>query len=166
MRITFLPRNPANVLSVAGRIDEVTPLGVVAYPFDFTDATLTSIDAATILARTTSSITISIQVDPSAEVTLVLGSVHNPTVSGAALMTITTYDNTIQGPETRVDENKDLYAFDILGYIDVFSSSTVNPFYFNSRLATVTFELECNFALLAGDVLRVTRPPGWTTYAD
>jgi uncharacterized protein (UPF0333 family) len=159
--ISFFPTAAANLVQIRAHVS--------GNSFDFTSATLPIVQgttdpgvtnaAAYLHSQTATAITANLDVRPGTRVTIIVEGVVHPTVPGIAQISITTYQG-IPSTHYRVDEKLNLATHRIQDYINR-RYSNVNPFYFGTTAATVTFELEPYMALAVHDVLRITRPPGY-----
>lgn len=149
-KVTFTPVEDASIVEVRGKVGTTI--------FDFSIATLPQ--SVTMISRSTNMITANLAVVKGTEVSLVISDVVNPSVPGRALFSITTY-KTSATPGNRVDEKLNLPSFDILEYIDLVASR-INPIYYNAVGATIQFELEPKMTIYAHNLMRITRPPGYS----
>jgi hypothetical protein len=151
VHVKFMPMKPADLVQLRGRIGEHT--------FDFSNARIPEVTVS-VNSRDASQITANLAVRPGTMAELVIEGIQAPLTPGTALYTITTYTGTTPSAANRIDEKLDHPSFEILQYIKRITSR-VNPIYYGALGATVSFEVEPLMSILAHDVFRITRPPGY-----
>jgi len=179
--IRATPTKAASFIGVSGKVN--------GRMFDFSEAILRKGFANSVpplYKRTASAIVAVLDVRPGSEFTLTIEGIKNPmpqaddvvVFPGDAAWTISTYHNPNAGkdpnnpslhapgiaePQWRQDEKLDQKGLQILGYIQTIDSGcTVSPNYYAVKGATVTLLLRPVFEWGKADVLRMTRPPGFT----
>jgi hypothetical protein len=152
LEISFMPMKSADLVQLRGHVD-----GAI---FDFSNS-FYSDEMIPVNTRTSNQITAEMAVRPGTEVGLSVYQIMAPSTTGMAKFTVTTYSGTSPMEENRIDEKLDLPCFEVLHYIDLITSR-VNPIYYRAKDAQVQFELEPHMDILVNDVLRITRPPGYT----
>jgi hypothetical protein len=176
MRLTFSTSRSAQIVQVQGRVGQEQ--------FDMTGANFG--DTIPVYARTATRIAAQISLGVSVPVTFVINGMVNPQALGTSYWTIATFTTDIPAGmtttttimplaacgasgecgalpylEQRREETADLASVDfvVLGYLGIRLSSRVSPQYYDSRAATITFEVVPQFNIRDKDVLRISRPP-------
>jgi hypothetical protein len=173
--IRFTPTMSADLVGVAGRV-MVGSVGAVSEPFIFADALVSKkfnqLSGGEAFEVRNLDIIVQLDVRVPYEVNLRVDGIKNPSLAGQAYWTITTYTLVVLQVATnskpakyrydRRDEKLDLAQLVVLGYIKTLESSRVNPIYYSAMAATITFELKPQFAWAFGDIVVMTRPPGFS----
>mmetsp|Transcript_37719 Transcript_37719/g.68199 ORF Transcript_37719/g.68199 Transcript_37719/m.68199 type:complete len:1272 (+) Transcript_37719:2-3817(+) len=183
--IRFTPTRSGQLVSVQAHVDDDK--------YDFLNAMFADgiNGPIQIYGRNSDMIVAYEEVHGGVEVQLVIHRFINPATPGISQWSVTTYNLgtpagvtatttvmpivpcTIDNGEcgqfpyeaSRRDEKLNLPSVTVLGYILALTSSTISPIYYNVPDAITTFELKGDTAHLVNDVLRITRPPGYTMLA-
>jgi hypothetical protein len=172
--VRFTPTQTAELVKISGHVDGET--------FDFSGASFAP--GITVYARSHDAIVCA----PSdgfiggQDFILPIVNLRNPAVDGVSMWSAVTYTTRIATttPEpvaecgatgvcgwfplfgSRVDASLQKPMFDVYGYINVLESSRIFPIYLAETSATVTFDIRAQFAIPAHNVLRITRPIGYS----
>jgi len=176
IEVGFTPVRRAQLVQLQGH--------VAGESFGFLEAVIA--DGVPTHARSATAIAAQVELQAGVPTSLRIDGLQNPSAPGTAMWSITTFTTdpvpgavtttTVMPPRPceasgpcgassitypRSDETLNLASFNVLGYIDVLSSSRVDPIYYNEQAATVTLDMRLEYSLGATDVLRITRPPGY-----
>eukprot|EP00930_Biecheleria_cincta_P035419 TRINITY_DN24361_c0_g2_i1.p1 TRINITY_DN24361_c0_g2~~TRINITY_DN24361_c0_g2_i1.p1 ORF type:complete len:3364 (+),score=509.29 TRINITY_DN24361_c0_g2_i1:80-10171(+) len=180
--ISFIPTRAAGLVSLEAHVN--------GDYYNFIEATFPdyTFGAIPIRARSSQVIVAVIPVHSGQPVSFRVDNVLNPMTPGTSKWSVATYidgvplgmaEQTTVMPvlpctdsngecglfpitEARRDEKLNLASMPVLGYLRTMTSSSINPIYYRTAQATATFELRGETAHGVNDVLRITRPSGYT----
>jgi len=154
--------------------------------FDFSVAQFDASSQVVVTGRSIQAIAGTIQIYPNNQMTLKVYGFVNPSTTGQALWSITTFGSgqttlsttttllppiscTVLGPcgvfppvDQRKSEVLSLPTYQVLGYIGIQTTSNINPIFFGTTDATASFDVLFTYPVLKTHVVRITRPPGYS----
>ena len=101
-------------------------------------------------------------------VEVILKDVRHPRVPGVTAWDFTTYfakdleDSSIEGIGKRTDQIKEVRGPDVLGFLEILSSSNVDPSFYASENAKLSINFQGELSILADSIIEIHAAPGFT----
>jgi len=94
------------------------------------------------------------------KVSILLENSRNPSVPGVSQWNLTTYEryDPVLGPRTIVNQKLNFPGLEVLGFISVLTSSTLQPQFYATKAAKLMLNFQISVAVLSGDEVIVTAP--------